>query len=207
MEKPEPGQADTDEISAGAYVLERQALDLIPRGRAVSIEREVFPRLVGRGLYGQRLEGYWMDIGTPERYLRASWDILEGRVRTGALARLGPAGILVDEAAQVDAAASVRPPAFVAADAEIAAGTGIGPRAVIGPRSQVAEGASVSDSVLLGDCRIAAGAEIHGAVLGPQAAVGANARIDGAVVGEGARVEAAAVIEAAARLAPGEVGS
>ena len=55
-------------------------LDLIPPEREVSIEREVFPRLIGDGLYGLRLEGYWMDIGTPERYLQASWDILEGRV-------------------------------------------------------------------------------------------------------------------------------
>ena len=82
LEKPDPDQIDTDEVSAGAYVLERAVLDLIPPGRAVSIEREVFPRLVGHGLYGRRLEGYWMDIGTPERYLQASWDILERRVET-----------------------------------------------------------------------------------------------------------------------------
>ena len=62
-------------------------LELIPPGRAVSIEREVFPRLVGQGLYGRRLEGYWMDIGTPERYLQASWDILEGAGRDRARRR------------------------------------------------------------------------------------------------------------------------
>ena len=82
LEKPDPAEIDTDEVSAGAYVVERSVLDLIPPGRAVSIEREIFPRLVGQGLYGRRLEGYWMDIGTPERYLQASWDILEGAVET-----------------------------------------------------------------------------------------------------------------------------
>lgn len=82
LEKPDPDQIDTDEISAGAYVVERSALELIPAGRAMSIEREVFPRLVGNGLYGRRLDGYWIDIGTPERYLQASWDILEGSVET-----------------------------------------------------------------------------------------------------------------------------
>ena len=81
LEKPDPAEIDTDEVSAGAYVIERQVLDLIPAGRAVSIEREVFPRLVGQGLYGRRLEGYWMDIGTPQRYLQATWDILDGTVR------------------------------------------------------------------------------------------------------------------------------
>ena len=57
-------------------------LDLIPPGENVSIERDVFPRLVGEGLHGLLLDGYWVDIGTPERYLQASWDILEGRVET-----------------------------------------------------------------------------------------------------------------------------
>ena len=79
---PSRDQIDTDEINAGAYVLERSVLEQIPPDRAVSIEREVFPQLVGDGLYGIRLEGYWIDIGTPERYLEANWDILEGRVET-----------------------------------------------------------------------------------------------------------------------------
>ena len=70
--EPVPG-----EINAGMYVLERSVLDLIPPGEEVSIERDVFPRLVGDGLHGTCLDGYWMDIGTPERYLQASWDILE----------------------------------------------------------------------------------------------------------------------------------
>jgi mannose-1-phosphate guanylyltransferase len=76
------GEAVPGEINAGAYVLDRSVLDLVPAGRAVSIEREVFPRLVGDGLSALPLDGYWMDIGTPERYLQASWDILEGRVET-----------------------------------------------------------------------------------------------------------------------------
>ena len=74
-------EIDTDEINAGAYLLERSVLDEIPPDQDVSIEREVFPKLVGNGLYGRRLEGYWIDIGTPERYLQANWDILEGRVQ------------------------------------------------------------------------------------------------------------------------------
>ena len=76
------GEAVPGEVNAGIYVLERSVLDLIPAGREVSIERDVFPRLVGEGLGGLRLDGYWMDIGTPDRYLQASWDILEGRVET-----------------------------------------------------------------------------------------------------------------------------
>ena len=79
VEKPEPGEIDTDEVNAGAYVLERSIFDEVPADREVSIERDVFPSLVGHGLYGVRLEGYWLDIGTLERYRQAEKDILAGR--------------------------------------------------------------------------------------------------------------------------------
>src|SRR3954451_5939793 len=78
VEKPTADSIDTNLISAGAYVLERSVLDLIPPDRNVSIEREVWPRLVGAGLYAYAAPAYWLDIGTPERYLQATFDILEG---------------------------------------------------------------------------------------------------------------------------------
>ena len=117
------GEQAPGEVNAGAYVLERSVLDLIPPGEAVSIERDVFPRLVGEGLHGLRLEGYWMDIGTPERYLAASWDILEGRVET-----------------EVEPSA---PGMLIAAGAEVAAEAEVGPRAVLSPGCRVAAGAEV----------------------------------------------------------------
>ena len=88
VEKPAPDQIDTNNISAGAYVLERSVLDLLRRGERASIERDVFPRLVGDGLYGHVGSGYWMDIGTPDRYLEATFDILEGTVKTEVAERL-----------------------------------------------------------------------------------------------------------------------
>jgi mannose-1-phosphate guanylyltransferase len=208
LEKPDPGEIDTDEINAGAYVIEAEVLEWIPRGRAVSIEREVFPRLVGRGLYGHRLDGYWMDIGTPERYLQASWDILEGQVRTEAGARLGGVGLLVEEGAEVDPGASVQPPALVESGVVVGRDATIGPRAVIGRGSEVGTGATVSSSVVLADCRIGSEAQVHDAILGPGVEIGEGARIGpGAVVGEGARIEPGAELADGARLAPGEVVS
>ena len=81
VEKPSPDAIDTNLISAGAYVLERDVVDLIEPDRNVSIEREIWPQLVGEGLYAFPHEAYWLDIGTPERYLEATFDILEGRCR------------------------------------------------------------------------------------------------------------------------------
>ena len=89
LEKPSPDQIDTDLISAGAYVLEREVLDLVPPDTNASIERDVFPVLVGDGLYGFAGDGYWLDIGTPDRYLQATFDILERNVSTRVGEQLG----------------------------------------------------------------------------------------------------------------------
>jgi mannose-1-phosphate guanylyltransferase len=168
LEKPDPAEIDTDEINAGAYVLERSVLELIPPDREVSIEREVFPRLVGEGLYGRRLDGYWIDIGTPERYRQANWDILEGRVGARPGERIGDGARIADSAT-------------------------IGDRAVIGPGSTIGEDAVVEESVLLADCRVGAGAELREAILAAGVEVAAGATVEpGAVIGEGELVGAPA---------------
>jgi mannose-1-phosphate guanylyltransferase len=205
LEKPEPAAIDTDEISAGAYVLEREVVEFIPSGQSVSIEREVFPRLVGRGIYGHSLSGYWMDIGTPERYLQASWDILEGEVNTDAGARLDQAGLLVEPNGGVDPAATIQPPALVETDVAVAADSSIGPRAVIGRGSQLEEGAVVSGSVLLPGAHVGAGATVTESIVAPGVRIGPGARVGpGAVLGEDSEVESGAELGGSARVPPGE---
>jgi mannose-1-phosphate guanylyltransferase len=162
------GETVPGEINAGAYVLERSVLDLVPAGRAVSIEREVFPRLVGDGLCGLLLEGYWMDIGTPDRYLQASWDILEGQVET-----------------QVRATA---PGLLVGADAVIAEEAKVGPRAVVSAGCRVESGAEVGDSVLLDGCTVGRDARVRGSILAPGAEVEPGAQLVNAVIGRDERV-------------------
>jgi mannose-1-phosphate guanylyltransferase len=162
------GEAVPGEINAGAYVLDRSVLDLVPSGQTVSIEREVFPRLVGEGLHGLLLDGYWMDIGTPERYLQASWDILEDRVET-----------------RVEATDRGR---LVADDATIAAGAKLGARAVVSAGCQLEEGAEVGESVLLDGCRVGANARVQGSILAPGAKVDPGAQLVDAVIGRNERV-------------------
>jgi mannose-1-phosphate guanylyltransferase len=203
LEKPEPDQIDTDEINAGAYVLERSVLDLVPEDREVSIERDVFPRLVGKGLYGVRLPGYWMDIGTPERYLEASWDILERRVETEVGERLDDDGLFVDGDARIADGVEVAAPAFVDSRAAVEPGATVGPRAVLGPGCELSGDAVVEGSVLHRGCRVGAGGRIAGAVLAGGVEVGAGASVaEGAVVGEGARISDGAEVAADARIDP-----
>ena len=119
VEKPTSDRSGPNLISAGAYVLEREILDLVPPGRNVSIEREVWPLLVGDGLYGFPSERYWMDIGTPARYLQGTFDIIEGNVRTAVLERLGGDWLAVDEGASIDG--RVIPPALIGRGSTVAA--------------------------------------------------------------------------------------
>jgi mannose-1-phosphate guanylyltransferase len=164
LEKPEREQIDTDEINAGAYLLERSVLDYIPPEQAVSIEREVFPRLIGDGLFGIRLEGYWIDIGTPERYLEANWDILEGRVDTVMSGRL-EGSTMVGEGCEISPDAQLRGPCVVGRDGRIGAGAVI-ERSVLLDRCVVEEDAVISNSILSADVAVGRGAELDGAVLG-----------------------------------------
>jgi mannose-1-phosphate guanylyltransferase len=169
LEKPKPEQIDTDEINAGAYLLERSVLDLIPSGQAVSIERETFPQLIGEGLYGIRLEGYWIDIGTPDRFLEANWDILERRVETMVGAGLeGP--MMVGEGCEISPDAELRPPC------------------VVGSNCHVGGGAVIERSVLLDGCVVQAEAVISNSILSAGVTVEGGATLDGEVVGEGERV-------------------
>jgi mannose-1-phosphate guanylyltransferase len=192
LEKPDPREMDTDEVNAGTYLLERSVLEEIPPDREVSIEREVFPRLVGRGLYGIRLDGYWVDIGTPGRFLQANWDILEGRVETVTAERLDPSGLLIEEGAEVNGEATVEAPAMVEAGVTVAPSAKVGPRAVFGRDCAVEEEATVEGSVLLAGCRVGEGARVRDSILSAEVEVAAGAEVEpGSVIGEGDLVGAA----------------
>jgi mannose-1-phosphate guanylyltransferase len=147
IEKPPAGTAPTNLINAGIYVMEREALDVIERGRRVSVEREVFPAMVERGvLYAAAADGYWIDIGNPTAYIQANLDI---------------AGMsVIDPTAKVDASAVITDsvvldhaligPSAVVDRSIIGAGATVGVRAsvrefaVVGPGATVADGAEIS---------------------------------------------------------------
>jgi mannose-1-phosphate guanylyltransferase len=201
-EKPSPEEIDTDEVNAGAYVLERSVAERIPPGRAVSIEREIFPELVGAGLCAERLEGYWLDIGTPERFLEAAWDILERRVETAAGERLDDDGMLIEEGAEV--AGTMIGPALVGADSRLELGAIAGPRAVIAPGCRLGRDAAVHGSLLGAGCELGDRARIEASICGDDVRVGEGARIaSGSVIGDGATIEDGASVPEDSRVDPG----
>ena len=180
------GEAPTNRINAGAYVIERGVIESIPAGRPVSFEREVFPALVGDGLYGYLAEGYWIDIGTPDRYLESTWDLLAGRVES----KLPPrdeTGSLVDESCLVS-------------------GAHIGPQSVLGRHCSVGSDSRIERSVLHDRVTVGADATLRECVLAEGVRVGQRAVIEpGAMAGAGSVIGDDAVIGAGVRLDPGVV--
>ncbi|MDQ3122890.1 MAG: NDP-sugar synthase [Actinomycetota bacterium] len=188
LEKPRPEDIDTDLINAGLYVLEPEVLELVPEGRAVSIEREVFPRLAEDGtVFGIALGGYWLDVGTPESYLQAHRDVLERSFQTDVGDALGSDFTLIDASAEVHSGARLVPPVYVGPGAVIEAGARVGSLAVVGERTRLGKGAVVENAVVGARASVGSGSVVVGSVVGDDAHLGEGCEVRNlAVVGPGA---------------------
>lgn len=175
--REKPAELVPGDINAGTYVLDPAALRAWPRGENASIERDIFPALIERErlVYGFVSDAYWLDLGTPEKYLQAHFDLLEGRVR-GEPSYAAP---YLDDGAEIDLRAHV--------GRWVVAGAG----ARIGPDAQV------DDSVLHQGAVVEAGARVVGSVLGPRATVGAGATVTGSALAEGASVPPGLAVDGA----------
>jgi mannose-1-phosphate guanylyltransferase len=190
LEKPRPEEIDTDLINAGFYVLEPEVLDLVPSGRAVSIEREVFPRLAEEGsVFGIALPGYWLDVGTPESYLQAHRDVLERSFPTEVGEQLGSDFTFVHPQAEVRDGARLVPPVYVGPGAVVEAGARVGSLAVLGEGSALGEGAVVENAVVGARTTVGGGSLIVGSILGDDVDLGNGCEVRNlTVVGPGAEL-------------------
>ncbi len=201
VEKPSPDQIDTNMISAGAYVLEREILELVAPNCYVSIEREVWPRLIGKGLYGFPADAYWLDIGTPERYLQGTFDIIEGNVDTAVRSRMGDSWLAIDPGAVLHGRAI--PPAVIERGAHVAPGAHVGSLVVLGRNVRVGPGSTVERSVLLDGTEIGANCTLRDCIVAAGCRVGDGCRLEGGtVLGEGVTVGAENTIARGARIFP-----
>jgi NDP-sugar pyrophosphorylase family protein len=187
LEKPDPSQITTDTINAGIYVLEKETLSLMPPAVNHSIERGFFPALLARGDYVAAYvhRGYWIDIGTPEKYLQVHRDILEGRFPV-TLRGDAVSGGWIEGPAEIETGAALAGPFYVGPGCRVAAGARVGPGAVLVGGVRVGEGAQVRDSVLWEGSEVGPGARVEGALLGRAVRIGRNAAVAaGSVLGEG----------------------
>ena len=186
LEKPGYDEITCDTINAGIYVLEQETLAQIPAGKNYSFERGLFPNFLRERIpfYAYVHRGYWIDIGTPEKYLRAHRDILSGAAKLPGF-ETKPGALYIDADASVDSASRVSGPAFIGAGSTVKRGTRIDPFAVIGQNCRIEEGATVADSVLWSSVRVSEDARVQGALLGKNTHIGRHALVDrGTVLGD-----------------------
>jgi mannose-1-phosphate guanylyltransferase len=176
----------TDQINAGCYVFSRQIIDRIPRGREVSVEREVFPALLSDGvkIFAYVDATYWRDMGTPEDFVRGSADLVRGIAPSPAMHGHRGESLVHDGAA-------------VSPGAVLIGGTVVGRGAEIGPGVRL-DGAVVFDGV-----RIEAGSVIERSIIGFGARIGPRALIRDGVIGDGADIGARCELLRGARVWPG----
>jgi NDP-sugar pyrophosphorylase family protein len=152
-----------------------------------SIERSYFPSLVERGetFVGYVYKGYWIDIGTPEKYTQVHRDIMDGRYAAEPFRDIASPRMWVAPEARVESGATIEGPCFIDEGALIKSGAKIGPYSVIGRQTQIEEEAVISGAVIWPNCRISRGAYIRDAILGRHCHIGRNVSVNsGAVLGD-----------------------
>ena len=165
--REKPTEIAPGDINAGTYVLDPAALAAWPAGAYQWIEGEIFPALIhdGAAVFAFPSDAYWLDLGTPEQYLRAHADLLDGAIR----------------------GRSYRAP-WIGRGAQVDPEARLGRHAVVGPAARVSAGADVDGSVLLPSAIVGPRSRVRGSVLGPGAAIGEGVTLVGSVVGEGGSV-------------------
>jgi mannose-1-phosphate guanylyltransferase len=157
---------------------------------------------VRNGLFGYEARGYWKDIGTPERYLEATFEILEGDVGTEVGRQVAAAGGVLRRGGS--GPGIVHPPALVESGCELAADAVVGSRSFLARGVSVGPGAHIESSVVLEGASIGAGTRITSSIIGPGVSIGEGCRVEGRVVlGEGVRVGSRNTLRQGMRIFPG----
>ncbi len=205
-EKPSREEAFSDLANAGIYVLEPEVLELIPPDQPFDFAKDVFPRLLAKGMpvYGKELEGVWMDVGRPRDLWRASMEVIrrEGKpVSLPGVASEGP--LIVQAGAAVEEGATLRGPVFLAAGSRVGKGCTVS-SACLYSGASVDEGASVTNSVVFEQSRIGARSEVLDSVVAQGCEVEEDVRLVGSLIGDGMRVKSRSRLENAIISPPAE---
>ena len=191
IEKPPREEAPTNLINAGIYILEPEVLGDVPPNTPFMFEHHLFPRLLGEGVlvYGYPSQAYWIDMGTPDKYLQLHWDLLGGKSLffnkfRGKEDRVGEQ-CSVHPTARIDGSVRIGRGCIIEAQAQILAPT------VIGPGCRIQEGAIIKGSVLWHNVRVGKRVRLIDCLVGNDSLIGDDSYIsEGSVLGD--RVEVVA---------------
>jgi mannose-1-phosphate guanylyltransferase len=211
-EKPGREEVTSNTINAGIYVLEPEILARIPPGKKVSIERETFQQLLGEGkpVYAYSSNAYWLDMGTPEKYLRLNHDLLMGR----APSLFKSTGDVQTSGSRIDPSAIIKAPVLIGEGSVFGPGVTVKGPAVIGPGCKVEEGAVIEGAVLWDNVSVGRRATVRNCIAASYCRIGEESEVtdncvlgDRAVVGKGSKLPRGAHIRPGKRIAPGATSS
>jgi len=183
LEKPSAAEIRCNTINAGIYVLEPETLERIPRDTTFSIERGYFPSLIANSetFVAHVSDGYWLDIGTPDKYRQAHRDIMDGRFVAPPFAST-PGQSIISPAARIEEGAVIEAPCFIDADVVVKRGARIGPYSVLGKHTHVAEDAIVAGAVLWPNAWVDTEARVGAILAGRHCHIGRNVELAAGVV-------------------------
>ena len=196
VEKPSWDEVTTNMINAGIYILETEVLAHIPASVPCMFENYLFPRLLdlGEPILSYPSNAYWIDIGTPEKYLQVHHDLL---------LRYGDEYIRTEGESQIHPAAEIEGPVLIAEGCAIAEDAKIKGPAVFGPRCRVDNGAIVEGGVLWDGVNVGKMAELNNCVIGTGSNIQEKCHIpEGCVLGDNVRVESGLKMANATRVEP-----
>ncbi|HEY41781.1 MAG TPA: NDP-sugar synthase [Dehalococcoidia bacterium] len=204
LEKPSPSEVTTNMINAGTYVLEPEVLGQIPSDVQVSIERETFPLLVssGKPVYAFSSSGYWMDMGTPDKYLQLHRDLLAGRSTWYVPGT--DAEVLIGEGCSIDPSAEIIGPVMIDDNCTIDPYVRIVGPVVIGTGCVIGEGSDIEDSVIWHNVRLGSRVKLESSVVADNCTLNDNSVIEGGVLGDHVTVSAGASLGPGSMIELGE---
>jgi mannose-1-phosphate guanylyltransferase len=180
VEKPSPNQVTSNWINAGIYILEPEVLRHVPEASHYMFERGLFPRLLEleEPVYGYPFNGYWLDMGTPDKYLCLNCDLLSARVSSHLIPGLSRDGVYQTGEAAIHPSASIAGPVVIGGGCRIDRGVRIKGPVVIGAGCYIGEGASLERAVLWAGVSIKAGSQLKNCLINRSETEGKEQIID-----------------------------
>ncbi len=205
LEKPSWGEVISDTVNTGIYVLDPKVLDYFEAGVPFDFSKDLFPMMLQRGdpLYGHIANGYWCDIGNLQEYMRASFDMLEGRVHLEPLGHHIGGSIWCEDDVEIAPDAQLYGPIFLGYGVKVKGGVVIHGPSAVRDYSVIDNRAHVDRSIIWRNSYVGEGVELRGAIIGRQCSLKSKTVVfEGAVIGDGSVVGAGAVIHPNVKIWP-----
>lgn len=207
LEKPDWSEVFSDTVNTGIYILEPEVLEYFDKETVFDFSKDLFPLLLKKGkpLFGFISNGYWCDIGNPDTYIKAHWDILENKVKGNFLSQ-SDEGIHVGRGTKIPLNCKINPPVVIGSNCNIEQGVLLDSYTIIGNNVTVKRNASIKRSIINDNCYIGPSSELRGALICKNTIIKSGSSVfEGAVIGENTILENRVVIRPGVKIWPQKI--